>query len=71
MDRYDHMALNEPWHDPAFRQAVKTHANKQRFLALCKKADAKGMKLSPNQQHLRDMLEKKKTSQNDTGEPDA
>lgn len=57
MGRYDRMAMREPWHDPAFRQAAKTHIIEERFLALCKKADAAGKQLSPTQQRLRDMFE--------------
>lgn len=59
MDRYDRAAVHEPWHDPAFRAAAKTHEQGVTFLALCKKADAKGHELSENQKRLRKFFEGK------------
>lgn len=53
MSRYDRMANAMPWHDPAFRSAARTHEQAERFLRACKKAEAAGRKLTPNQQHLK------------------
>lgn len=57
MSRYDRMAMHMPWHDPAFRQAARTHQQTEKFLNLCKQADARGKELSPTQKRLRATLE--------------
>lgn len=59
MSRYDQMANRMPWHDPEFRSAVKTHEQGEKFLALCKEADEKGMELSDKQKVLRKFFEGK------------
>ena len=46
-------AMHMPWGDPAFRSAVRMREQGERFLRACKKAEAAGRKLTPNQKHLK------------------
>lgn len=58
MSRYDRMANRMPsMRDPKFRAAVEMKQTCDEFLAACKRADARGKKLTPEQQAMREQFE--------------
>lgn len=59
MSRYDSMANRMPsMRDPKFRAAVEMKQTCDEFLAVCKRADERGKKLTPQQQAMRERFEK-------------